>query len=145
MQTVQGFLQFMLCPSWYAVQAVGEHTEESCKRYKAFFKTSCLTEPPIKHVIFNLHHNCKPTGQSVSSYWCNLGKSQKVVKHGQEAAVACVPFSPFLFHSLSLVFFSFSLSLFSCLSLCLCLLDARGCGQYTSHWRVCKQGLTIIL
>jgi hypothetical protein len=24
-------------------------------------------------------------------------------------------------------------------------LDARGCGQYTSHWRVCKQGLTIIL
>jgi hypothetical protein len=111
MQSVQGFLQFMTCTSWYAVPAVGEHTQESCRRYKAFSKISCLTEPPIKHMLLNIHHNWKPTGQSVSSYWCNLGKSQKVVKHGQEATVACVPFSPFLFHSLSLWCFSLSLSL----------------------------------
>ena len=62
-------------------------------------------------MLLNLHHNWKPTGQSVSSYWCNLGSSQKVVKRVQEATVASVPFCVSLFHSLSLVFFSFSFSL----------------------------------
>ena len=61
--------------------------------------------------------------QSVSSHWFFLGRSQKVVKHGQEATVACVPFSLFLFHSLSLsgVFLFLCLSLFLSLSLSLSL------------------------
>ena len=56
MQSVQGFLQFMTCTSWYAVPAVGEHTQESCRRYKAFSKISCLTEPLINHMLLNFHH-----------------------------------------------------------------------------------------